>query len=276
MEKIAADILPGCCRIRDFRRAASGQMAAANSTINVAERCRRCHCLEAFTARYGATQLGPDQRELNRTWADQQLPEKDPAKIRNLHGVAKTCAGDGAIQTIHQGTENTFIFLWLPGHPSKSIDVPTGIRPRWPQHLRAYCQLAGGLPAEIPAMSIRALAPQSSVGFSLGKASQPPSRSWSKREPASEISRYLPSLGYSTESCATSLSAVMTSKMFNPSTTEVTVVDHGPSGATCVPVTRVYAERQETIPSKLKASVRVVACPPTGGSETDAWEGIIF
>ena len=45
------------------------------------------------------------------------------------------------------------------------------------------------------------------------------------------------------------------------------MVDHGPSSSTCVPVTRVYAERQETISSKLKASVRVLAWPPTAGSD---------
>jgi hypothetical protein len=38
--------------------------------------------------------------------------------------VAERCAGDGAIQTIHHGTENTLVFLWLSGHPSKSIEYP--------------------------------------------------------------------------------------------------------------------------------------------------------
>ncbi len=107
MEEITADILPGCCRSM-WRNSTAVGLAAGGG----------------HSSRHGAPELGADPRELNRTWADQQLPEKYPAEIWNLHGVAETCAGDGTIETIYQGTENTSVFLWLSGHPSKSIEYP--------------------------------------------------------------------------------------------------------------------------------------------------------
>jgi hypothetical protein len=64
--------------------------------------------------------------------------------------VAKACAGDATIETIHQGTENTSVFLWLSGHPSESIEYPPGAVPAGvsafddPASLLAACLLKNG------------------------------------------------------------------------------------------------------------------------------------
>ena len=99
-------------------------------------------------------------------------------------------------------------------------------------------------------------------------------RSFSKCVPANEILAALPSRGCSTDICATSFSAVTISRILRPSITAVTCVDHGPSSAIARPDTLVYAERQEIISLKFRASVRLVAYPPTAGRDIEDTAGM--
>ena len=70
---------------------------------------------------------------------------------------------------------------------------------------------------------------------------------------------------YSAVTWATIRSALTISRIFSPSRTEVTDTVAEPFSSICRPETRVYAERQEMTPSKLKASVLCSYVPANRG-----------